>query len=239
MTKRRKNLWLTGLFREIRRSPARFFSIAAISFIAVAFFAGVRAAAPDMKLTADQYLDESRMADLSMLSASGFTAEDVRAIADVQGVESVMAGISQDVMMDYGESTQANIKLLSMPLKVEGDLWTDKPAALSLDRYGYDDEADWLGRPTVVEGRLPEQRGEIALDNRFASERGIAVGARVICTTSSGSREMVVSGLVDSPYYMGLDRGSSRVGAGSSQGFAYTMGDDIASLATRMPLATL
>src|SRR5699024_5297909 len=102
----------------------------------------------------------------SMLSASGFTAEDVRAIADVQGVESVMAGISQDVMMDYGESTQANIKLLSMPLKVEGDLWTDKPAALNLDRYGYDDEADWLGRPTVVEGRLPEQRGEIALDNR-------------------------------------------------------------------------
>lgn len=50
---------------------------------------------------------------------------------------------------------------------------------------------------------------------------------------------MVVSGLVDSPYYIGLDRGSSRVGAGSSQGFAYTMGDDIASLATRMPLATL
>ena len=124
MTKRRKNLWLTGLFREIRRSPARFCSIAAISFIAVAFFAGVRAAAPDMKLTVDQYLDESRTADLSLLSASGFTAGDVRAVAGVPGVESVMASISQDVMMDYGESTQANIKLLSLPLAVEGDLWT-------------------------------------------------------------------------------------------------------------------
>ncbi len=239
MTKGRKNLWLTGLFREIGRSPARFCSIAAISFIAVAFFAGVRAAAPDMKLTVDQYLDESRTADLSLLSASGFTAEDVRAVAGTQGVESVMAGISQDVMMDYGESTQANIKLLSMPLAVEGDLWTDRPAALSLDRYGYDGEADWLGRPTVVAGRLPQQRGEIALDHRFAQGRGIEVGTRVVCATSSGSREMVVSGLVDSPYYIGLDRGSSRVGAGSSQGFAYAMGDDIASLATRMPLATL
>lgn len=239
MTRGRKNLWLTGLFREIGRSPARFCSIAAISFIAVAFFAGVRAAAPDMKLTVDQYLDESRTADLSLLSASGFTAEDVRAVAGTQGVESVMAGISQDVMMDYGESTQANIKLLSMPLAVEGDLWTDRPAALSLDRYGYDGEADWLGRPTVVAGRLPQQRGEIALDHRFAQGRGIKVGTRVVCATSSGSREMVVSGLVDSPYYIGLDRGSSRVGAGSSQGFAYAMGDDIASLATRMPLATL
>ena len=57
----------------------------------------------------DQYLDESRTADLSLLSASGFTAGDVRAVAGVPGVESVMASISQDVMMDYGESTQANI----------------------------------------------------------------------------------------------------------------------------------
>lgn len=83
-----------------------------------------------------------------------------------------------------------------------------------------------MGRPTIAAGRLPQQRGEIALDHRFARGRGIEVGARVVCATSSGSREMVVSGLVDSPYYIGLDRGSSRVGAGSSQGFD-------------MPLATI
>ncbi len=239
MNRRKKSLWLVSFFREIGRSPARFLSIAAISFIAVAFFAGVRAAAPDMRLSADAYLDSTDAADLSLLSASGFTADDVRAIEQTPGVEAVMAGVSQDVMMGWGDSLQANIKLISMPLSIQEDIWTEKPALMNLDRYKYDDQARWLGKPVVTQGRLPENRNEIALDSRFAAQQGIQVGTRVTCTTSSGTLEMSVSGLVDSPYYIGLERGSSRIGTGASDGFAYAMGDDIAALATRMPLATL
>ena len=42
-------------YMEIRRSPGRFFSILFIVALGVAFFSGIRAAEPDMRITGDSY----------------------------------------------------------------------------------------------------------------------------------------------------------------------------------------
>ena len=236
---KKKNLGLILLAREISQSPARFLSIFVISLIAVAFFAGFRATSPDMKLTADRYFDSTRTADLSMLSTDGFSVNDIKLIRDTPGIKSVMPIISQDVLLAYDEDDEANIKLLSLPIKASADVWSLKPASLTLGRYDLDKDGLWLGKPEVLKGRLPENLGEIALDAYFAELHDVVVGTRVVCSTSSGNKDMVISGIVTSPYYIGLERGNSRVGSGTSQGFAYAMGNDIADLSTRLPLASL
>ena len=67
-----KYLW-RNLFREIARTLTRFLSIFAISAIGVSFFTGVRASGPDMKLTADAYLDRTQLADITALSTAGLS----------------------------------------------------------------------------------------------------------------------------------------------------------------------
>ena len=44
---------------EIRKSPGRFLSILFIVALGVAFFSGIRAAEPDMRLSGDSYFDEA------------------------------------------------------------------------------------------------------------------------------------------------------------------------------------
>ncbi len=49
--------YLKDIFREIKISLGRFLSILCIVAIGVAFFAGIKASAPDMKNSADMYFD--------------------------------------------------------------------------------------------------------------------------------------------------------------------------------------
>ena len=122
----KKNVLRTNLWREIKKTKARFLSILAISALSVAFFAGIRATSPDMELTADLYFDSYRLADLTVVSTSGITQEDLNTLASIEGVASVQGNLSVDAMMHYGDN-HANILLISMPMQEQPDLWTDYP----------------------------------------------------------------------------------------------------------------
>ena len=81
----------TALFKdgikEIVKSYKRFISILLIVLLGVGFFAGLRAASPDMKATVDQYFDSLDVMDIQVISTLGLTDDDVEAIKSVQGVE--------------------------------------------------------------------------------------------------------------------------------------------------------
>lgn len=81
------------LAREIQRSSGRFLSIFAIIFIGVAFFAGVKATAPNMKYSMDQYYDEYNLMDIRIMSTLGLTQDDIEAICSIEGIEDVQGGI--------------------------------------------------------------------------------------------------------------------------------------------------
>ncbi len=49
---------------EIKKSLNRFLSIFFIVALGVAFFSGIQASAPDMRLTGDRYLDDVDFCDL-------------------------------------------------------------------------------------------------------------------------------------------------------------------------------
>ena len=71
-------------FREIVKSKNRFLSILVIVALGVAFFSGIRAASPDMKLSADTYYDETSLMDIQVISSLGLTDEDVEALGQVE-----------------------------------------------------------------------------------------------------------------------------------------------------------
>ena len=63
-----KNAIFKEALREIRRSKNRFISILAIITVGCGFFAGVKSACPDMKLTARTYFDEHQLYDIQLIS---------------------------------------------------------------------------------------------------------------------------------------------------------------------------
>src|SRR5690554_2523242 len=85
------SLW-KDFFREIKRSFSRFISIFAIVFIGVAFFSGIKAAAPDMKHSMDLYYDEYNLMDIRVMATLGLTQGDMKALEGVQGVKDVQPG---------------------------------------------------------------------------------------------------------------------------------------------------
>ncbi len=52
---------------EIRKSPGRFLSILFIVALGVAFFSGIRASEPDMRLSGDSYFDEAELMDIKAI----------------------------------------------------------------------------------------------------------------------------------------------------------------------------
>ena len=65
---------------EIRKSRGRFLSILFIVALGVAFFSGIRASEPDMRLTGDSYFDEARLMDIKAICTYGVTEADVEAM---------------------------------------------------------------------------------------------------------------------------------------------------------------
>lgn len=189
----RKELW-----REIRGSKNRFLSIFVMVALGVMFLVGLRSAAPDMRDTADRYFDEADFYDIQVLSTLGLTAEDVAAFSDVEGVEEAQGGYSIDAMLTLGE-TQKVVKALNLSAEFD--------------------------RPTVIEGRLPENAGECVLDEKLQPVLNVQLFDTVTITPGESMSDALcgdtftVTGIVHSPLYISMDRGTSSLGDGSVSGF--------------------
>ena len=178
----------------------RFISIFFIVALGVAFYSGIRASEPSMRITADQYFDDSELMDLKVMGTMGLTKADIKAIGKVSGIEAVEGGYSKDVLCPVGD----NEKVVHM-------LSTQKN----------------FNQVSIVEGRLPEKAGECLVDEDFLSYTDLKLGDTV--TFHSGDGEALTDSLVtdaykivgigNSPLYISFGRGSSTIGTGEISGF--------------------
>ncbi|MFT3985753.1 MAG: ABC transporter permease, partial [Lachnospiraceae bacterium] len=83
-------------YMEIKKSFNRFISIFLIVALGVAFFSGIRATSPDMRMSADSFYKKSRLMDIRVLSTLGLTEEDVEEIRKIDGIQTVMPAYSAD-----------------------------------------------------------------------------------------------------------------------------------------------
>ena len=196
----KKNILRKDFIIEIKKTMGRFVSIFFIVALGVAFYSGIRASEPSMRITADQYFDDSELMDLKVMGTMGLTKADIKAIGKVSGIEAVEGGYSKDVLCPIGDNEKV-VHMLSMQKNFD--------------------------QVSLVEGRLPEKAGECLVDEDFLSYTDLKVGDTV--TFHSGDGEALTDSLVtdtykivgigNSPLYISFGRGSSTIGTGEISGF--------------------
>ncbi|MGX7162691.1 FtsX-like permease family protein [Enterococcus massiliensis] len=202
----KKSALLKTSLREIKNSPARFFSILGIIFLGVAFFSGIGATGPDMIQSAEDYYQKQRLADGSVASTLGVTQKDLDLIkADPQVKKAV-----PQYMLDLN-LTKANqvVRLFGL--------------------------SDTLNDYLLTKGRLPEKSGEIALDAITDLQGEYKIGDTFEIAKEDDPQNQVtthklkVVGFVRSPEFIeNVKRGNTNVGTGSVDYFGVVSEKDLA-----------
>ena len=206
----------TALFKdgikEIKNSYKRFISILLIVLLGVGFFAGIRAASPDMKKTIDEYFDKLNVMDVQVISTLGLTNDDIKAIENIENVEKVEGSYQTDAIV-----------------KIE-----DEEAIVKLETF-----SESINHLELVEGRLPENKKECAVESKFLAETGYKIGDTIEIeiediTNDDGEKEKVLKenkveivGIVKSPLYISTDRGSTKLGSGVIDYYLYVSKENI------------
>ena len=197
----RKNRLTTDAVREIRHTLSRFLSILVLAALAVAFLAGLRATAPDMKYTADRYYDRTGFMDGWVLSTLGLTQEDLDALSAADGVEEVEGAWSVDAT-----AVDCIVSVRSLPERLN---------LLEVKR-GRLPEAP---NECVTEGLLLV---ELGLELGDTLELTLEEENEGDLTRTS----YTIVGVVNCPLYVGTDRGTSSLGSGSVDAFLFVPGEN-------------
>lgn len=231
-------LTLKNLLREIKRTFTKFLSIFAICALGVAFFAGIRATSPDMKEAGDRLYNTYNLSDISVISTSGLTADNIRDLESIEGIQAVRASLFVDAMARGTGEKEKNLRLYSMPIKLKSEY---APLIDLIPDYGIDTSPEYeMNGVEIVSGRMPLNDTEIALDNTLEGSLVKQLGDEITLTTAGGSVTLRVVGFIRSPMYISLfERGTSSIGNGTSDGFAYVSGNAISSLGTKLPVMSL
>lgn len=205
--------YLKDIFREIKISLGRFLSILCIVAIGVAFFAGIKASAPDMKNSADTYFDKYNVQDIQVYSTIGLTKKDVAAIKKIKSVKSVQPSFSMDTLSQI-DSTQMVIKVIS---------------------YGIDQK---MNKIRVVEGRMPERENECLVEASSATNKlygtfhigdtiKLQSGTDEALSKSLKHTKYKIVGTCYNPNYLSYEKGSSNIGSGTVNSFIYIQNTNV------------
>lgn len=205
--------YLKDIFREIKISLGRFLSIFCIVAIGVAFFAGIKASAPDMKNSADTYFDKYNVQDIQVYSTIGLTKKDVADIKKIKGVKSVQPSFSMDTLSQI-DSTQMVIKVIS---------------------YGIDQK---MNKIRVVEGRMPERENECLVEASSATNKlygtfhigdtiKLQSGTDEALSKSLKHTKYKIVGTCYNPNYLSYEKGSSNIGSGTVNSFIYIQNTNV------------
>ena len=199
-----KNALITEALRSIWKTRSRFLSILAIVAVGTGFFAGIKACTPDMMMTTEQYFKEYNLSDIHLVSTWGFNEDDLQAISEQNGIRAMMPSKSAEVFADLEGNSDTVVKLYSIPLDPD-----------------FNDE-NWMNRPVLKEGRLPEKKGECLVEQGKKTPASFSLGNTIRFRADSDSElsdmidcaEYRVVGIAESPYYLDAERGSSSIGDG-------------------------
>lgn len=231
-------LTLKNLLREIKRTFTKFLSIFAICALGVAFFAGIRATSPDMKEAGDRLYNTYNLSDISVISTSGLTADNIRDLESIEGIQAVRASLFVDAMARGTGEKEKNLRLYSMPIKLKSEY---APLIDLIPDYGIDTSPEYeMNGVEIVSGRMPLNDTETALDYTLEGSLVKQLGDEITLTTAGGTVTLRVVGFIRSPMYISMfERGTSSIGNGTSDGFAYASGNAISSLGTKLPVMSL
>ena len=206
-----KKVLLKDSIKEIKNTYKRFLSILVMAFLGVGFFAGMRAASPDMVDTIDQYYKESQVYDIKILSTLGLTNDDIDALSEIDEIENTVGTYETE-----GKIEIDNKEIITKIMSVEK-----------------------LNKPILLQGNLPKTQNECVVEDSFLTANHKSIGDTIeveVEKTKNDEGEEVeylnknilkIVGTVKSPLYISRDRGTSSLGSGKIDYYIYVHKENI------------
>ena len=221
-----RSAYLKDVVRSVKGSLGRFLAILGIAALGCGFFAGLQMSGPDMRAAADSFYDGCSLYDIRLVSTLGFSSDDVDRIEKVQGVGAAMPSMTCDVIARLDRQRMA-VRISSLDIEA---------AKNSEQLSGYavaSDDAGYLNRLMLREGRWPETAGEcvITADKDYPVGFGLGDTVQVLYGTQDldellSRRTFTVVGRVSSPCYPYTGSfGSTTLGSGMIDQYLYVTPD--------------
>ena len=196
------------LLSNIKATFMSFFAIALFVVLSIGVFAGISWTSPALQSAADRIYDEGSLYDIEIQFPNGLTDKDLDKIRTVEGVDRIETGYVTTQMMRYGGKTHVT-KITSL--------------------------GKTMNQLVHVEGTLPVRRNEIAVNSRWAEEKGLKIGDKVSFKHDKKSDKKdgmkylkedryKVTAIVDSPAYVSYNLssyGMANIGSGYIQCLAF------------------
>ena len=206
-----KSALLKDSIKEIKNTYKRFLSILVMAFLGVGFFAGMRAASPDMVDTIDQYYKESQVYDIKILSTLGLTNDDIDALSEIDEIENTVGTYETE-----GKIEIDNKEIITKIMRVEK-----------------------LNKPILLQGNLPKTQNECVVEDSFLTANHKSIGDTIEVEAEKTKNDegeeveylnkniLKIVGTVKSPLYISRDRGTSSLGSGKIDYYIYVPKENI------------
>ena len=206
-----KKVLLKDSIKEIKNTYKRFISILLMAFLGVGFFAGLRAASPDMIDTFNQFYEDNQVYDIQIISTLGLTEEDIEELEKVDEVEKIAGSFEKDGIIDI------NNKEIVTKLITIGE----------------------INKPILTDGNMPQNADECMIEEGFLKSNNKQIGDTVDVKIEDtidayGNKKsylknskMKIVGTVQSPLYISRDRGTSKLGTGKVSYYMYIPKENI------------
>ena len=199
-----------SIIREILASKARFISILAIIFLGVAFYSGIKSSGPDLKESINEFFRKQNLMDSKIVSSIGLNENDLKLLEN------------NDKILDYYGARSVDVNL------------TNINSVVKFMEYNPKDSTN-INNLIVTKGRLPENSGEISLDeNALKENKNLKIGDTYTIESDEdldeyfNKKTFKIVGFVQSPMYIeNMSRGTTTVGKGSVDYFAILNSSDI------------
>ena len=181
------------------KTSKRFISILVIVLLGVGFFAGIRAVAPDMKNTLDDYYEKTNMYDIYIAYNYGIREDIIDKLQKKYDIEAVY----------------------------NFDTITTKKEDYATKIISYD-KNNQINTPKLVKGKMPEAIDEVVIDNHYRNEIKIG-DKLTIDSELIKNNTVTVTGYVESPLYISAERDSTNLLSGTIDYYLYMNDDNIIS----------
>lgn len=192
--------WKT-VFRTIRNSLGRFLAILAIIALGVGFYSGLSLTMPCFLETGNTFVRDHSLYDLRLISTIGFEEGDIEKISGTEGVRACAGAYLQDALVNEEDATVSVVRFHSL--------------------------TDGINEPELTAGRLPVAGNEVVLDGYRCPDSMIGTTLKISPENDKDTRDAftydsyTVVGIIRSPYYLNFQRGTTDVGGGSINYYAY------------------
>ncbi|MBR3539158.1 MAG: FtsX-like permease family protein, partial [Eubacterium sp.] len=178
-----KKTQLKDAVRNIRRKIVSWISIVIVTMMTVGVFLGCYCYNQSTRDEAITFYRNHHFKDLEVISSTGVLPSELEKLKRVEGVRDVEGYHLIEATVEYGDKNVLRADLIR--------------------------RTERISTPELVDGTLPEKKGEIAVSRHLAEEKRIRIGDSIRVSASSqqekllATKDFTVTGLVEHPdYYM-------------------------------------